>query len=108
MKPISQLILCKVIRNALIMGVSLEEVVSRMAMLPSSLSKEPWANIIYDTNLGTIISGSGHSDFLVDLLCHSIGIDSSATKKDVKKKYGEYYGKSTKEIPNYLVQAKSD
>jgi DNA sulfur modification protein DndB len=101
MKPVSQLILCKVLRNGLINDISVDESVKKIAKVPLALTGEPWANVIYDVNLATIKSGSGHSDFLVDLLSHSIGIPNSISKKELKKKYGEYYGKTTKEVPDY-------
>ena len=102
MKPVSQLILSRVVRNALMGGLDVKDVVTRASKVPTSLSEEPWANVIYDIGLQNVISGSGHSDFLVELISHSLNIPSSAVKKDLKKKYGEYYGKGSKEIPTYF------
>ena len=102
MKPVSQMVLCRVVRNALLSGTGLTDAVHRASKVPSSLSAEPWVDVIFDSGLQTIISGSGHSDFLVELLLHSLNLPSSTAKKEVKRRYGEYYAKSAKEIPIYF------
>ena len=102
MKPVSQLVLSRVVRNALMRDLDIADVVTRASTVPTSFLEEPWANVIYDVGLQSVISGSAHSDFLVELISHSLSIPSSVTKKDLRKKYGEYYGKGSKEIPTYF------
>lgn len=100
-KPVTQLIIAKVIRNAIIQGLDVTETVTRLSRLPTPMDAEPWVDVIYDKNLGNIKSGKNHSEFLVHLCSHALGISTTVTKAATKGRYGEYFGKKSKDIPDY-------
>lgn len=99
MRPITQLLVCDVIKRGIIGGHAPSIVIKRIGSLPSSLNSEPWVDIIWDKNLKQIKSGKAHRDFLVDLVGVALDIDNAVTKKELRQRYGEYFGKANKEIP---------
>lgn len=102
-KPVTQLIVARVIRNGTIQGLAITDIVARLSKLPTQMDTEPWVDVIYDKNLGTIKSGKNHSEFLTHLCSHALGISTSSTKATTKERYGEYFGKKSKDIPNYQL-----
>lgn len=100
-KPVVQMLVCEVVRDAILNDVTVNHIAAKLGGMPAALDDEPWANVIYDVNLKIIKSGKVHRDLLVDLLPHALGFPTKgSSKKDVKERYGEYYKLKSKEIPS--------
>lgn len=104
-RPIGQLIFAEFIKRAILNQVDIDSVIEYVKKVPTSLTDEPWVNVIWNPNTNRISGSKSERSFMVDALCLSSGLGKSSmsmTKGDMKKKYGEYHGKnSSKDFPSY-------
>ena len=77
-------------------------IIDYLKKIPGEFTQEPWVNVLWNPNTNRVTGAKSERNFIAEAICLSSGLaKTSMTKGDMKKKYGEYYGKANKEFPVY-------
>ena len=78
-------------------SLSLEEAMGRASLLPRTLSEAPYADLMWDSNRGTV--SSTHKVLIRDLLLHMAGAASTAFRGKLRERYRRVLGSEDAALP---------
>ena len=79
-------------------NLSLEEAVRRASLLPRTFSEAPYADLMWDSNQGTV--SSTHKVLIRDLLLHMAGAASTAFRGKLRERHRRVLGSEDAELPS--------
>lgn len=85
-RPIGLLMYVKIIRQLMDLNkLTLEQAIERLSKVPTELSSEPWAFLLWNTNNKRILTASPNRKAAEKLLFYSVGGDLTKVKSDPNK-----------------------
>ena len=101
LRPIGQLVFSEIIKNSILEGNDISEIMKKLNSLPKDLNLEPWVNVIWNPSTKRISGAKAERTFITDALCKATNLSKvNISKKDISKKYSEYHNNSKKEFPS--------
>lgn len=87
-RPMGQLILCEVIRNAAVQGRDpLETVDAIMANVSMDVDERPWAGVVWNASSHTIKGSGGDRKLLAEIISYALSLKTTTKHRELLQKY---------------------
>lgn len=104
-RPLGQRIYAQLVAE-LSKSYELHDIFEWLSLLPTDLSKPPYAEVIWKTGTRTMTSSKTDASVARDVLLYMLGEEAKGTPQKLKDRYGQYFGEDAEaiELPAPVIE----